>query len=248
MRKFGLIGYPLSHTFSPIFFAEKFLKEKISGCEYSAYPIENMEAFPGLLKLHPELEGINVTIPYKKRVIPFLHRVSDEVAHIKACNCIKIKNGKLIGYNTDISGFKISLLPLLKPHHKKALILGTGGVSLAVEYVLQQLEIEFLFVSRSRSANTNCITYSNINEEVLSNHTLIINTSPVGMYPNDLECPYLPYQWIDNRHYFFDMVYNPAKTLFLQKGEECGAAIKNGAEMLIIQAEESWKIWNDDNY
>ena len=186
---------------------------------------------------------MNITIPYKSKIISFLDEVSPECTEIGACNCIKITNKKWIGFNTDIIGFEKTFAPHLKPHHTKALILGTGGSSKAVAYVLQKLGIEYLFVSRNK-ASTNSIEYSNITLEIMQDFKVIINTTPVGMFPNDYEIPEIPYHYVSAEHYFFDLIYNPSKTLFLSKANDRGAIIENGEKMLIIQAEESWKIWN----
>jgi shikimate dehydrogenase len=244
MRLFGLIGYPLSHSFSKKYFAEKFEKESIADCRYENFPIASIGEIPGLLKEHPNLEGLNVTIPYKEQVLPFLHSKNTIVEAINACNCITISNGKLRGHNTDVAGFEQSLEPLLRPYHKTALILGTGGASKAVEYVLHKKDIACHYVSRK--AQPGFFTYEQLTPALLADHHLIINTTPVGMYPSVNEAPPIPYEALTASHYLFDLVYNPAKTLFLQKGEERGAAIKNGEDMLLIQAEESWKIWNQD--
>lgn len=243
MRRYGLIGYPLSHSFSQKYFTEKFQREHIAGCQYENFPIADIGEFPALIQQHPDLCGLNVTIPYKEKVIPFLSAQSEVVQAIGACNCIRIENGLLTGHNTDVVGFEKSLLPKLQPHHKKALVLGTGGAAKAVHYVLKKLGIEFIEVSRTPSGSKK-ISYEQVTEAVIKEHQLIINTSPLGMYPKVDECPPLPYHALTSQHYLFDLVYNPAKTLFLQKGEERGAAIENGADMLIIQAEESWNIWN----
>lgn len=242
MRLFGLIGYPLSHSFSKKYFTEKFEKEGRFDCRYELFPIESINGIPRLLKEHPDLEGLNVTIPYKEQVIQFLHFKNNIVEAINACNCITINNGKLKGYNTDVAGFELSLQPQLRPHHKKALILGTGGASKAVEYVLHKKGIAYHYVSRK--SQPGYFTYEQLTPALIADHTLIINTTPVGMYPAVTEAPPIPYEALTDSHYLFDLVYNPAKTLFLQRGEERGAAIKNGEDMLIIQAEESWKIWN----
>lgn len=243
MKKYGLIGYPLSHSFSQKYFTEKFQREGITGCVYENFPLAAIDEFSALIQQQPDLNGLNVTIPYKEKVIPFLTGQSEVVQTIGACNCIKIENGRLTGHNTDVVGFEESLKPLLQPHHKKALVLGTGGAAKAVHYVLNKLGIAFIEVSRTPST-LNQIGYENVGEQDINECLLIINTSPVGMYPKVEECPSLPYQFLTSKHYLYDLVYNPAKTLFLQKGEERGAAIKNGHDMLIIQAEESWRIWN----
>jgi shikimate dehydrogenase len=243
MRKFGLIGYPLGQSFSRQYFTDKFVTEHLLDCSYESYPIPAIEDVNSILK-DPELEGLNVTIPYKKAVVAFLHEQDEVVKKINACNCISKKKGFLKGYNTDVIGFEKSLTPLLKPHHKKALILGTGGSSAAVEYVLQKLCIDYLFVSRSSIATSNTITYDEVDQNVLETHNIIINTSPLGMYPEVDNSPDIPYQYLSKKNLLYDLIYNPAKTLFLTKGEQQGAAVKNGAEMLVIQAEESWRIWN----
>lgn len=242
MRLFGLIGYPLSHSFSKKYFTEKFEKEKLTDCHYELFPIFSIDELKNVLYRHPDLCGLNVTIPYKEQVISFLDEVDDIVESILACNCISIKNGKLKGFNTDVVGFERSLKAQLKPHHKKALILGTGGAAKAVEFVLQKLRIDFKYVSRKPIENG--YSYDELTADIIAEHTLIINTTPIGMYPAIDEAPAIPYEAISGNHYLFDLVYNPEKTLFLQKGEERGATIKNGYEMLVIQADESWMIWN----
>jgi shikimate dehydrogenase len=244
MRRFGLIGYPLSHSFSPGYFAEKFAKEGIKDCVYEAYPLASIDELKQLLSSHKDLCGLNVTIPYKKKVIRFLDEGSEEVKQMVACNTIKIKDGKLIGYNTDVTGFELSLLPLLQPHHTHALILGTGGAAAAIEFVLNKLGIQFLFVSREKK-EANSLTYNEVNKQVLDKYTLIVNTTPLGMYPKVNEFPAIPYNYLSDKHYLFDLVYNPSETQFLKKGKERGATVKNGSDMLIIQANESWRIWNE---
>ena len=245
MRKFGLIGYPLSHSFSQKFFSEKFLKEHIEDCIYENYSLPSIDLLPSTIASQPDLCGLNVTIPYKEQVIAFLHDSDDVVKRIGACNCIDIRQGKLYGFNTDVSGFEQSLKKNLQPHHAKALILGTGGGSKAVEFVINKLGIEYKLVSRNpNSSSSTQIGYSRITASLLATHTLIINTTPLGMFPNIDQYPPIPYNALTSNHFLFDLIYNPAKTLFLQKGEEQGATIQNGLEMLIIQAEESWKIWN----
>lgn len=249
MRKFGLIGYPLSHSFSQGFFAEKFKVENILDAQYSNYPIPSMSNFATLWD-DSSLQGLNITIPYKKGVIPFLQHPSSVVKKIQACNCIRRFNNELYGYNTDVIGFQKSLMPFLKSQHSHALILGTGGAAAAVEWVMQNLNIQYQFVSRNaihhnEEANqANLISYEQLTDSIIEKHTLIINTSPVGMYPNVNEAPVIPYEAISSQHHLFDLVYNPSESLFLSKGKAQGATIQNGLEMLHIQAEESWKIWN----
>ena len=243
MRKFGLIGYPLGHSFSGKYFREKFHRESIKDCTYSNYEIASVSALPDVLK-DPELKGLNVTIPYKELVIPYLHKKDRVVEEIEACNCIKIWEGELTGYNTDVIGFENSLKEKLTIKDRSALILGTGGSSKAVAWVLKKIGIEYLFVSRNKLHQDNRITYEELSREILESHSLVINTTPLGMYPNTDVYPSIPYQWIGQGHYLFDLVYNPLKTMFLNKGELSGARIKNGKDMLAIQAEASWAIWN----
>jgi shikimate dehydrogenase len=242
MRRFGLIGFPLSHSFSKKFFSEKFERENTPFCAYENFPISEINQFPELLQQYPDLQGINVTIPYKKAIIPYLTSISSVVEAIGACNCIQIKEGALIGYNTDVVGFRQSLLPFLQPHHQQALVLGTGGASAAVVYVLKQLNISYKLVSRSRGQDT--IAYQDVTQSMLASHTLIINTTPLGTFPQIEECPPLPYDLLTPSHHLYDLVYNPAETRFIKMGKEKGASFQNGWEMLIEQAKESWKIWN----
>ncbi len=242
MRQFGLIGYPLSHSFSKKFFSDKFIAENILDAQYELYPIEKIEQFPDLVKSLPNLVGINVTIPYKEKVMQYLDHLSDVVAETGACNCIHHVEGKLTGYNTDVIGFEKSLLKKLNSTHQKALVLGTGGAAKAVFYVLRKLGIEYLVVSRNGGGTA--LSYQELNVKILDEYTLIINTTPLGMHPHVEAAPDIPYEFISSKHYLFDLVYNPAKTVFLTKGEKQGAAIENGADMLIDQAEASWEIWN----
>jgi shikimate dehydrogenase len=242
VRHFGLIGFPLSHSFSQGYFKEKFEREKIDDAQYENYPIPEIGQFNALWEADARLEGLNVTIPYKKEVIPFLQFPSSVVESIHACNCIRKFNGALYGYNTDVIGFENSLLPFLKPHHTHALLLGTGGASAAVEWVLQKLNITYQIVSRTKGVGK--IGYDQVTPEIVASHTLIINTSPLGMYPNINEAPAIPYEAIGTQHHLYDLIYNPNETLFLQKGAAQGATVQNGLEMLHIQAAESWKIWN----
>jgi shikimate dehydrogenase len=243
MKVYGLIGYPLSHSFSKGFFAEKFAREGIQQCIYESFPIPAIDELPALLAQYPALQGLNVTIPYKEVVMSYLDELSPAAAQIKAVNCIRFKDGRKVGFNTDAIGFRRSLEPLLQPHHDKALILGTGGAAKAVQYVLDSLKIPYKLVSRHASADT--ITYAQLDDEMMATHTLIINTTPLGMYPNITTAPALPYEQLSARHLLYDLVYNPAITAFLQHGADKGATIKNGHEMLILQAEASWEIWND---
>lgn len=245
MRVFGLIGYPLGHSFSQQYFTDKFLKEGITDCRFDVFSIESISLFPEILKNTPHLEGICVTIPYKEKVIEYVSILSDEVKAIGATNSLHITNNFIIAYNTDIAGFRESFCKKLKPHHKKALVLGTGGAAKAVQYVLQQLHIDYLVISRSKDFKEGQLSYDKVDPDMLEEYTVIINCSPAGMYPHQNSLPDLPYQAITPEHYLFDLVYKPASTLFLQEGQKRGAAVQNGFEMLVLQAEASWKIWNE---
>lgn len=255
MNIYGLIGYPLGHSFSEKYFSEKFEKENILGCEYNLYPIEKIELLPQLIQENNLLRGLNVTIPYKESVIPFLDELDNTAKGIGAVNCIKItedktgkggivKNKKLTGYNTDVFGFKQSIKPFLEKQHEKALILGTGGASKAVAYVLKEIGIDCYFVSRSKKSNTpNMFTYVELNEYIIKAFKLIVNTSPLGTFPNVHEAPEIPYSFISSEHLICDLVYNPPRTEFLKRGEARGAVVLNGLTMLQQQAEEAWRIW-----
>ena len=244
MKTYGLIGRSLGHSFSEKYFSEKFQKENIEDCQYLNFEIENLQKEIPALKKNPELKGLNITIPYKTEIISFLDEMSDECRQINACNCIKIKDGKWLGFNTDVTGFEKTFIPHLKSFHKKALVLGTGGASNAVAFILKRLDINFLKVSRSENQSPSVISYEDISEEKMKEFEIVINTTPLGTFPNVNECPPLPYESVSNQHYFFDLIYNPSKTLFLSLAEKQGAIIENGSQMLAIQAEESWKIWN----
>ncbi|KAA3640402.1 MAG: shikimate dehydrogenase [Bacteroidetes bacterium] len=245
MRLFGLIGYPLSHSFSKKYFTEKFEKEGILNCRYELFPLESIEKFPELVKIQPDLAGLNVTIPYKELVIPFLDELDEAAEAVGAVNTIRKKDGKLKGFNTDIYGFEQSLVNLLDTRdHKpeKALVLGTGGAAKAVIYVLKKLNIDSHTVSRH--AGKGYFTYDDLNDHIIGEHRLIINTTPLGMSPNINNLPLIPYPSLGPEHFLFDLVYNPAITAFLAKGKNAGAAISNGLEMLYLQAEKAWDIWN----
>lgn len=242
VRRFGLIGYPLSHSFSKKYFTEKFEKEGLKDHVYDLFPIASIDELPRVLAKHHDLVGLNVTIPYKQQVIKYLD-ASNFPKGVKACNCIKIENGRLTGNNTDVTGFEVSFKELLKPYHKKALVLGNGGATAAVTYVLRKLNIDYEIVSR-RVHNGSTLTYNDVSVAVVKNYPVIINTTPLGTFPEVDECAPIPYEAITAEHYLFDLIYNPSETLFLRKGREKGATIKNGYDMLEIQAEESWKIWN----
>ena len=245
MKTYGLIGRSLGHSFSEKYFSEKFRKENIENCEYRNFEIQELNIEIPFLKKNSTLQGLNVTIPYKTDILSFLDKLSDECSQINACNCIKIKNGEWKGFNTDITGFEKSFSPHLKPIHQKAIILGTGGASHAVAFVLQKLNIDFVKASRSKKSADSVISYGDITANTMKEFQIFINTTPLGTFPNINECPSLPYEFVTSEHYFFDLVYNPSKTLFLSLAEKNGATIENGSKMLAIQAEESWKIWNE---
>ncbi len=244
MRLFGLIGYPLSHSFSKNYFTQKFERERRFDCRYELFPIANIHKLPELLEHHPDLEGLNVTIPYKQEVLQYLHQKEGLPETLQACNCIRIRNGVLEGFNTDYIGFENSLKPLLQPHHRQALVLGNGGASKAVMYVLNQLNIPFEVVSRKLHEGST-LTYEQLDFAAVRNHTLIINTTPLGTFPNVNECPPIPYEAITDQHLLYDLVYNPELTLFMERGQQQGAVVKNGYEMLVGQAEAAWRIWNE---
>ncbi|KIC92987.1 shikimate dehydrogenase family protein [Flavihumibacter solisilvae] len=243
MRKFGLIGYPLGHSFSKGYFTARFEKEGLNAI-YENYPLEEIGSFPSLLQQEPLLEGLNVTIPYKEKIIPYLHNKSDVVQVIGACNCIQIRDGKLTGHNTDVIGFEKSLGKKLFPSHNKALVLGTGGASKAVQYVLDKLRIPFTVIGRTADAGKGIKSYEGLTRDELVSATLWINTTPLGMHPAENEMPPLDYAVLGSGHYLYDLIYNPTETKFLSMGRAAGAITENGHDMLIIQAEESWKIWN----
>ncbi len=241
MNTYGLIGYPLGHSFSRKFFTEKFEKEGIDA-QYLNFEIPSIEEFPEIIRNNPELRGLNVTIPYKQQVMQYLHNISEEASAIGAVNVVRVRDGHLTGFNSDVIGFVNSIRPLLKPHHKKALILGTGGASKAIHYGLEKkLGMETLFVSRT--AREGMITYDDITPETLQAYHVIVNCSPVGMYPHVDECPALPYEAMNENNLLYDLVYNPLETLFMKKGAEQGATVKNGLEMLHLQAIASWRFW-----
>ena len=247
MTTYGLIGYPLGHSFSRKFFTEKFAKEGIDA-QYLNFEIPSIEEFPNIIKNNPTLKGLNVTIPYKQQVMQYLDDISEEAKAIGAVNVVKCQLSTvncqlhLTGYNSDVIGFVNSIKPLLKPHHKKALILGTGGASKAIHYGLtKKLSMETLFVSRT--AREGMITYEEVTSEVLKEYEVIVNCSPVGMYPHVDECPALPYEAMNENNLLYDLVYNPLETLFMKKGAAQGATVKNGLEMLHLQAIASWEFW-----
>lgn len=248
MRLFGLIGYPLSHSFSAQYFAQKFIAEHITDTLYGLFPLEDISLLISFINHHPDLQGFNITIPYKLAILPYLNCISEKAAAVGAVNCVKIERNDsgsiLTGYNTDVYGFRQSLTPLLKPYHNSALVLGTGGAAKAVCYALLELGIHYTSVSRSGD-EVNILNYSQLTEKILSDNLLIINTSPLGMFPETDSYPDIPYQFLTSKHVLFDLIYNPAETKFLQMGREAGAVTLNGLKMLEIQAEKSWEIWNE---
>jgi shikimate dehydrogenase len=259
MKLFGLIGYPLSHSFSKRFFSEKFEKEGIVDAKYELFPIEKITMLPDLLRDTPYLCGLNVTVPYKISILKYLDWIENDAKGAGAVNCVVVSaespvqaaftgelgvvghNFRLEGYNTDIYGFETSLRPLLKDQHDTALVLGDGGAAQAVKCVLDKLGIAITVVTRKRQPGG--MLFSELKPHHIKQHKLIVNTTPVGMSPNINECPPIPYEAITDEHLLYDLIYNPEETLFLKKGSERGAVIKNGYEMLILQAEKSWEIW-----
>lgn len=243
---YGLIGKKLSHSFSADFFNDKFSREGINE-SYHLFPLESIDSLPSLINRYSDLKGLNVTIPYKKEVIKYLDQLSEEAEEIGAVNVIKIERNQdkitLKGYNTDAIGFEKSLVPVMRPEIKQALVLGTGGASKAVEFVMKKLGIEYKFVSRNPLPGQ--LIYLDLNSDTLKDNMLIVNTTPLGMFPNIKECPNLPYEMINNSHVCFDLVYNPEETEFLKKVKEKGATVKNGLEMLHLQALAAWDIWKD---
>ena len=247
MARYGLIGYPLGHSFSAAYFAAKFEREEIAGCRYENFSIEEIARIERLVQEHPDLRGFNVTIPYKEAILPYLGMLSAEAQAIGAVNCVKITPHGWEGHNTDAHGFTVSLLKLLGGKAGmaglRALVLGTGGSSKAVRYALTKMKIPWRSVSRT--THHGGLTYRELNEEIMASHRLIVNTTPLGMSPDSGSCPDIPYRLLTPRHFLFDLVYNPPLTRFMEQGGEYGAAVQNGYEMLVAQAEKSWEIWNN---
>ncbi len=239
---FGLIGKNISYSFSKTYFNSKFISLNLSGYSYENFDIPNLEEFPSLIKRNNTLRGLNVTIPYKEEIIPYLDSLDKKAKRIGAVNTIKFTKEGLKGYNTDVYGFKKSIQPFLKESHKKALILGTGGASKAVAFVLKELGISFKYVSRNPIGDQ--VGYSELNKKIISTHTVLINCTPLGTFPDTAAKPGIPYEFLTSNHLLFDLIYNPEKTAFLLSGEQKGAIICNGAEMLELQAEKAWQIWN----
>jgi shikimate dehydrogenase len=243
MRIFGLIGRNINYSFSVAYFSDKFQKKNITDALYKNFDIPDVTYFLQILKKHKDLKGLNVTIPYKQEIIPYLDKLSRKAEEVGAVNTIKItKNGNLKGYNTDVYGFEKSLKPLLKPHHKKALVLGTGGASKAVVYVLEKLGLAYKIVSRNPEKNQ--LSYADITQQVMQEYTVVINCTPLGTSPNIEQSPELNYNYFTDKHLAFDLIYNPAETTFLRKAKQQGASIQNGHQMLVYQAEKAWQIWN----
>lgn len=243
MNKLGLLGKNISYSFSRAYFKEKFLNEGITDTEYGNFDLESIDLLPSILKNTENLRGMNVTIPYKEAVMPYLDKINKKAKAIGAVNTIRItKKGKLIGYNTDCYGFKKTLQPHLKPHHKSALILGTGGASKAIAYTFKELGIPYHYVSRKESEGIR-FTYDSLTENDIKNNQIIINSTPLGTFPNIEDCPNIPYQAITSQHILFDLIYNPKETKFLSLGKAQQAKTINGLNMLKLQAEKAWAIW-----
>lgn len=243
MRQFGLLGKTLTHSFSKQYFTEKFKKQNLSNCRYELYELDSIQQFSALLN-DVEFSGLNVTIPYKEKVLPYLDELDPVVDNIKACNTIAFKNNKLIGFNTDVFGFEKSLIPFLAPTQSSALILGNGGASKAVQYVLKKRSIPFFIASR-RPNKAQEVDYSELDAKTIARFKLIINTTPLGMFPNTEEMPKVDFSLLTKDHLVYDLIYQPAETLFLKEAKKKGASILNGLSMLRLQAEASWKIWNE---
>lgn len=242
-KRYGLIGKNIDYSFSRTYFAEKFEKLKDKKSIYVNFDLQNINEFSKILENHKDIKGLNVTIPYKQSIIPYLDSLSKKAIAIGAVNTIQInKKGQLKGYNTDWYGFYHSLKPMLKFHHKRALILGTGGASKAIEYALKKLGIKYTFVSRTKEEYN--LTYSELTEEVMNHYTIIINTTPVGTFPNIDQMPEVPVHLLSNRHIVYDLIYNPEETTLMKEAKGYGAKVKNGYEMLVLQAEKAYKIWN----
>lgn len=249
MRKFGLIGYPLGHSFSKKYFTEKFSHENLSDCSYELYPLESIDLLPSLLKKEPSLCGLNVTIPYKSAVIRFLDSITDEASAIGAVNVVKVhrQGGKMLlsGFNSDVTGFHDSVMPFLGKTRGNAIVLGTGGSSKAVRFVLEKIGMHIISVSRIRSKEA--IAYEDLDKELISTSTLIVNTTPLGMFPDTDSKPPIDYDALTKDQILYDLVYNPERTSFLREGEKRGCSIVSGLKMLHLQAERSWEIWNNED-
>jgi shikimate dehydrogenase len=241
MQRYGLIGYPLKNSFSANYFNQKFAEQGLDSV-YQNFILEDIEEFPNLINNYPDLNGLNITIPYKQVIIPFLNHLDVVAQKVGAVNTIKFTQNELVGYNTDVFGFEKSILPLLKPWHQSALVLGTGGASKAVLYVLNKLGIKYTQVSRNPEAG---LLYEELDKSFMRSHQIIINCTPLGMFPAVNDCPPIPYQYITNLHFVYDLIYLPAETVFLKQAREIGAFTKNGLQMLELQAEKAWQIWHE---
>ncbi|WP_375323015.1 shikimate dehydrogenase family protein [Candidatus Karelsulcia muelleri] len=245
IKIYGLVGKNISYSFSNSFFKRKFKKENIKNTIYNIFDIKKFSLINEIIKVNKNFLGFNVTIPYKKKIISNINIINNNLKKIGSINTVKIINDLTIGYNTDIYGFENSFKLKLKSYHNNALILGNGGVSKSIIYVLTKLGIKYIVVSRNKK---NCISYSKISKEIINNNNIIINCTPLGTYPNINECPNIPYEFLSKKHYLYDLVYNPKETLFLKKGKNIGCIVQNGLNMLYLQANLSWKIWNDINF
>jgi len=250
MRKYGLIGFPLGHSFSQKYFTEKFARERIPDCSYENFPIDSLDRFPELIRENPDLCGINVTIPHKTNILKYVNVMDPAVIEIGAANVLKIKRiegkSQIYGYNSDVTGICDSVKPFISGKCKNALILGTGGSSRAVAYTMKKLGLRISFVSRKRGPGL--ISYRDITSTLLDKTDIIINTTPLGMFPDITSCPEIDFDLLNENHILFDLVYNPEMTPFLKKGEERGCKIITGLKMLYSQAERSWEIWNNDKF
>ncbi len=249
MKTYGLIGYRLGYSFSKGFFQKKFEKEGLTDHEYLNFELDRIDDFPDIFKQNEHIVGLNCTIPYKQAIIPYLDEIDDQAAEVGAVNTIKISHSnnqiKLKGFNTDCFGFEHSILPMLKTMHRKALILGTGGASKAIKYVLNKHKIDYISATTKNELAPKELSYHQIDEAILKDHLIVINATPLGTYPNVDNCPAIPYEHLTANHILYDLVYNPEETLFLKKGKAKVAATKNGLEMLHLQAEKAWEIWNE---
>lgn len=248
MKTYGLIGYKLGHSFSRNFFTEKFRNENLTEHEYVNFELDSIQDFPGIFNRGKNICGLNCTIPYKQQIMQFMDEIEEEAAEIGAVNTVKIiqRNGRKIlkGYNTDLYGFENSLRPMLEEKHKKALILGTGGASKAIRYLFDKMGIDYLSATTKNELDEKEISYKQIDNELMNDFLIVINATPLGTFPKVDASPEIPYEFVTPDHVLYDLVYNPAETLFLKKGKEQGAKIKNGLEMLHLQAKKSWEIWN----
>lgn len=240
----GLVGFPLSHSFSKAYFEKKFVSLGITNASYTNFEIEEVSEIRTILSKHVSLKGFNVTIPHKQSILPLCDDLSEEAGLIGAVNCISINNGKWVGHNTDYFGFKQSIKPFLEPQHNKALILGTGGSSKAVAYALQSVGVEVFFVSSHPNNEAHVFSYPVLNDRIMNAFKLIINTTPLGMFPDIDKAPPIPFELLTPEHFCYDLIYNPEETLFLKQAKLNGALTMNGLSMLQLQAEKSWEIWN----